>query len=269
MPVLMRWGAVARLFISLVLVGLCGGGGALAHAVPDFKLAALPPAAITPQPVTPQLTLPSPAHRGPFGLTVADNGPLSARWRGLQPAIRIETQILAMCRTDPKICPPAAARYLAIIDAARGRIGLARLGVLNRSVNLAIRPMSDLAHYGAADVWATPLMTFASGAGDCEDYAIAKYVALRQLGMAARDLRLVIVHDRQTGEDHAVTAAWFDDQWLILDNRTMMLMTDAHERFLTPLAALGNDHEAAAPAIATAVPAQPSGGMALASRDLN
>ena len=67
----------------------------------------------------------------------------------------------------------------------RARDGRARLGEINRAINLAIRPMSDLAQYGEIDVWSSPLVTFAHGAGDCEDYAIAKFVALRLAGIAA------------------------------------------------------------------------------------
>ena len=78
---------------------------------------------------------------------------------------------------------------------ARAREGRARLGETNRAINLAIRPMSDLAQYGQTDVWNTPLETFASGAGDCEDYAIAKLVALRMAGIAPEDLRIVVMHD--------------------------------------------------------------------------
>ena len=40
--------------------------------------------------------------------------------------------------------------------------------------------MSDLAQYGEIDVWSSPLLTFTTGRGDCEDYAIAKFVALHQ-----------------------------------------------------------------------------------------
>jgi len=57
-------------------------------------------------------------------------------------------------------------------------------GEINRAINLAIRPMSDLAQYGAIDVWSSPLVTFTNGAGDCEDYAIAKFAALRQVGIS-------------------------------------------------------------------------------------
>jgi len=40
--------------------------------------------------------------------------------------------------------------------------------------------------------------------GDCEDYAIAKYVALREAGFPQDDLQLVLVRDRAVRQDHAV-----------------------------------------------------------------
>jgi predicted transglutaminase-like cysteine proteinase len=54
----------------------------------------------------------------------------------------------------------------------------------------------------------------------------AIYVALRQAGIAARDLRLVIFHDNQMHEDHAVTAARLEGRWFVLDNRRMSLLSD-------------------------------------------
>ena len=121
------------------------------------------------------------------------------------------------------------------MDNARAREGRARLGEINRAINLAIRPMSDLAQYGAIDVWSSPLVTFASGAGDCEDYAIAKFVALRQAGISPDDLRIVIMRDTIRGEDHAVAAARLDGHWLTLDNRRMAMVEDAHVRNYRPL----------------------------------
>jgi predicted transglutaminase-like cysteine proteinase len=232
--------AAARLLAMLSLVGLCGDG-AMARSVAKLQLALLSPAEIAPQHAVP-LT-----RRGPFGLSVSNDSPLSARWRALQSAIRLEAHVLAACRSSPEICPPAASRFLAIVKAARARSGRARVGEVNRAVNLAIQPVSDLAKYGVPDVWATPLMTFATGTGDCEDYAIAKYVALREAGMADDDLRLMIVHDRKVHQDHAVVAAQVDGRWLILDNRTMMLLTDAQARNLTPLLALASENESRSP----------------------
>src|SRR6267378_3604999 len=113
---------------------------------------------------------------------------------------------------------------------ARRRAGMGRglLGEINRAINLAIRPMSDLAQHGAIDVWSPPLVTFTSGAGDCEDYAIAKFVALRHAGISPDDLRIVIMRDTIGGEDHAVAAARLDGHWLMLDNRRMAMIEDAN-----------------------------------------
>ena len=116
----------------------------------------------------------------------------------------------------------------------RAREGRARLGEINRAINLAIRPMSDLAQYGEIDVWSSPLVTFAHGAGDCEDYAIAKFVALRLAGISPDDLRIVVMRDTIRGEDHAVAAARLDGHWLTLDNRRMAMVEDAYVRNYRP-----------------------------------
>jgi predicted transglutaminase-like cysteine proteinase len=83
-----------------------------------------------------------------------------------------------------------------------------------------------MVQHGVADVWSAPLSTFTSGRGDCEDYAIAKYVALREAGVAAEDLRILLVRDVVINEDHAVLAAHQSGHWLILDNRNMRLIED-------------------------------------------
>jgi transglutaminase-like putative cysteine protease len=88
--------------------------------------------------------------------------------------------------------------------------------------------MGDLEQYGAIDVWSSPLATLARGAGDCEDYAIAKFVALQRAGISPDDLRIVIMRDTIRGDDHAVAAARLDGQWLTLDNRRMAMIEDAN-----------------------------------------
>ncbi|MGI8526647.1 MAG: transglutaminase-like cysteine peptidase [Pseudolabrys sp.] len=165
--------------------------------------------------------------------------------------IRIEAEMIALCRSQPQTCSPAAAKFIGIIETARTRSGRARAGEVNRAVNLAIRPLSDQAQFGVPDFWASPLVTFASGAGDCEDYAIAKYVALREAGMAASDSRLIVLRDRREPGNHAGAAARVDGQWLMLDNRRMIMMTDVDAN-VSALYALGDDEENLAPVFASA-----------------
>ena len=73
-----------------------------------------------------------------------------------------------------------------------------------------------------------------SGGGDCEDYAIAKFVALRRAGIAPDDLRIVVLHDTIHGENHAVAAARLDGRWLMLDNRRMAMVEDSDVRNFRP-----------------------------------
>src|SRR5260370_12666877 len=109
-------------------------------------------------------------------------------------------------------------KCVAMVDRGRGREGWERLGEMERAMKLAIKSMSDMALYGVEDVWSPPLATLAKGAGDCEDYAIAKFVALQGAGVSADDLRIVILLDDIREEDHAVVAAPLDGNWLMLHN---------------------------------------------------
>ena len=178
----------------------------------------------------------------PFGQATAllMDGGLRDKWLGVQRRLDDEMVQLALCDGDREGCvSPAALKFLAIIDSAKARDGRARLGEINRAINLAIRPASDLALYGQIDVWSTPLATLAKGAGDCEDYAIAKFVALRQAGIAADDVRIVIMHDALSGDDHAVAAARLDGHWLTLDNRRMAMVEDSDVRNYRPIFVIG------------------------------
>jgi len=173
----------------------------------------------------------------PFALaaTTLAAGNLHDKWLGLQRRLDDDMVQLALCDGDREGCvSPAALRLLAIVDAARQREGRAKFGEINRAINLAIRAMSDEAFHGETDFWASPLTTFGRSGGDCEDYAIAKFAALRLAGIKAEDLRILIMRDTVRGEDHAVAAARLDGRWLTLDNRRMAMIEDADIRNYRP-----------------------------------
>jgi predicted transglutaminase-like cysteine proteinase len=179
---------------------------------------------------------------GPFGLNVVPvvHGELLTKWRGVEADIRADSEVLARCLDGTEFCPSAARKFLAIIAQGRARTGRARIGVINRAINLAIRPMSDFAQWGVTDRWSAPLATLTTGRGDCEDYAIAKYVALRAAGVAEDDVRLVIVRNLTVGADHAVVAARLDGSWMILDNRWLALVADVEMYRAVPLFVMDN-----------------------------
>jgi predicted transglutaminase-like cysteine proteinase len=194
----------------------------------------------------------------PFGLFTfrAPEGALWIKWRRLEAEIAIDRETLQHCQAIPTQCAsPAARRFSQVIGDIRKHEGGARIDAANRMINASIRYVSDVAQHGAPDLWSAPLSTFANQQGDCEDYAIAKYVALREAGVGSDDLRLLLVRDRRAG-DHAVLGVRLDGRWLILDNRHAALLEPDGVRHFRPMFAL--DHRGvklfAAP-YATSLPA--------------
>ena len=209
---------------------------------PDaVRLAALPPLNFATDAQPPQKEA-QPVGNEPFGLFTfrAPEGILWRKWRGVEADMAKEQAVLDRCREHAESCPSYAAQFLRVIEAVKSKSGRARLDEANRAVNAAIRYVSDYAQFGEADRWSTPLATFATAQGDCEDYAIAKYVALREAGFSQEELRVVLVRDRAVRQDHAVLAAHLDDRWLILDNRRSELLADSDASSFTPLFAINH-----------------------------
>ena len=110
---------------------------------------------------------------------------------------------------------------------------LAELNAVNRMVN-AVSYVSDEENWGAADHWATP-GEFYSRSGDCEDFAIAKYVALKQLGFDPASMRIVVLVDRQRHKHHAVLMIDTDMGRLILDNQIAEVVRDTDIKHYQPI----------------------------------
>lgn len=178
----------------------------------------------------------------PFGLFVfrAPEGVLWTKWRLTRDAMRSEGERLARCRADEHACDTAGERFLGIVAAARSGSERMRIERINLMVNNAVRYVSDYVQHGVADRWTSPLATLTSGQGDCEDYAILKYAALREAGVAESDLRLLLVKDRAVRQDHAVLAVRLDARWLVLDNRRAMPLETSDLGHFLPLFALDN-----------------------------
>lgn len=84
---------------------------------------------------------------------------------------------------------------------------LDQLAVVNDFFNRRIRFGDDIDIHGRADYWASPLETMGLGAGDCEDFTIAKYMTLRLLGVPNERLRLIYVRAQSGGAGSGVSQA--------------------------------------------------------------
>jgi predicted transglutaminase-like cysteine proteinase len=107
--------------------------------------------------------------------------------------------------------------WLDYLDRLRGLDRSQQLALVNRYAN-RFAYVTDTANWGVPDYWETP-GEFLENDGDCEDYAIVKYLSLRELGWSDDDLRLVTVIDIEARRPHAVLVAFADGGSWMLDNR--------------------------------------------------
>jgi predicted transglutaminase-like cysteine proteinase len=79
-----------------------------------------------------------------------------------------------------------------------------KLKQVNDFFNLNTLFVDDIIHWKVEDYWATPLEFLATGAGDCEDYAIAKYFTLKELGVEENKMRITYVKALRLNQAHMV-----------------------------------------------------------------
>lgn len=112
------------------------------------------------------------------------------------------------------VCPERA--WSELVTALRPLVPTAQLQRVTTALN-ATAYVNDRANWGVTDYWQTPAEFLARG-GDCEDFAIAKYLALREAGWAAEALRIAVVTDERRNVAHAVLIASHAGKAWVLDN---------------------------------------------------
>ncbi|MGF1726906.1 transglutaminase-like cysteine peptidase [Photobacterium nomapromontoriensis] len=113
---------------------------------------------------------------------------------------------------------------------------LAQLQQVNSLFNQLLF-LDDLDIWGQSDYWATPLEFLGVGAGDCEDFSIAKYFSLRELGIADEKLRLIYVKALSLDQFHMVLAYYPSPAAvpLVLDNLTPDILRATERHDLQPI----------------------------------
>lgn len=107
---------------------------------------------------------------------------------------------------------------------------------VNRFFN-QVRFISDQEHWNREDYWATPLEMLATNGADCEDYSIAKYFTLRELGIADEQLKITYVKALQLNQAHMVLAYYPEPgaEPLILDNLINDILPASERPDLAPV----------------------------------
>lgn len=146
-----------------------------------------------------------------------------------------------------------------------------RIRRTNDFFNRQIQFGEDLSIWGQQDYWATPMETLGKGAGDCEDFAIAKYFTLKAMGTAPEKLRLIYVRAKTGASDvgptqaHMVLAFYAqpDAEPLVLDNLVGEIRSSSRRPDLVPVFSFNSE------GVFTGTPGRdgaPSAGVARLSR---
>lgn len=170
-----------------------------------------------------------------FGSTEVSAQSLKAlpQWARVLAKMKAERKLFHACLDNEAACTTAGLKsWREVAAQAKGKPQLEKLKVVNRYFNRWPYKV-DRELYGVSEFWATP-QEFMKRSGDCEDYSIAKFFALRDLGMANEDLRVVILMDRIRRLGHAVLAVYAMGDILILDSLTDLIFSHKKYRHYVP-----------------------------------
>jgi predicted transglutaminase-like cysteine proteinase len=140
---------------------------------------------------------------------------------------------------------PAVERVLnwqRLLQENRDKSESEKLDVVNDFFNrLKFRPDSIL--WDKNDYWATPIEAMGKGAADCEDYSIAKYFTLRELGVPDAKLRIMYVKALRLNQAHMVLTYYPspDAVPLVLDNLNKRILPATQRTDLAPVYSFNGD----------------------------
>lgn len=157
------------------------------------------------------------------------------QWTDVMQRAADETRTKRVCAAAAESdCVPA--EWRALLETIAPLPLMAKLETVNRTFN-ALPYVPAWQNWHRASYWETPFELLARG-GQCEDYAIAKYLALRAVGVGDDVIRVLIVRDTDLGVDHAVLLADVGGQSYLLDNLQPRIVSAAQATQYRPYYAI-------------------------------
>jgi len=161
------------------------------------------------------------------------NTAIMQRWRNIL-AEGADRNILLDCTSGDFCDLPRVAAMRGEVDRLKFAPLALKVRAVNEFVNRNLRYASDLSVYGVSDHWASLREVLEQGRGDCEDFAIAKLWMLKALGVPLDSIRMVVLRDQATRQDHAVLAVSHGGGAWVLDNRSAVVKADSEIRHYRP-----------------------------------
>lgn len=169
-----------------------------------------------------------------FGSRETGSGELSPfpKWLGMlgrEPAHR--EKMKSTCSGMPRSCLDD--RWTQMMARAQKLPLGEKLSRINREIN-ASDYIIDMVNWGMEDYWETPFEFFVRN-GDCEDYAIAKYMTLKRIGVPPSSMRIVVLQDNNLRLLHSVLVVSDHGVNYILDNQIQQVVKDSSIHHYSPI----------------------------------
>ena len=155
------------------------------------------------------------------------------QWNRVLSELPVERDRLEKCMDDSKACESPTVRSLSqAVSDARKLPKAEQIDFVNKFFNKWPYKL-DMEVYGISEYWAIPT-EFMMRSGDCEDYSIAKFFVLRELGFTNEQLRIVVVMDNIRRIGHAVLAVYIDGDIKVLDSLSDAIFSHSFYKHYTP-----------------------------------
>lgn len=158
---------------------------------------------------------------------------LFPKWSGTLDRYFQEKQLADRSCEDSRLNRCHLRKWNGFLKRIAGKPRHEQLSAVNAEMNRK-RYIIDPVNYGMSDYWATPRQ-FLRRHGDCEDYAIAKFMSLRALGFSNDSMRIVVVRDLNLRAAHAILVVTLDGVDYVLDNQVKPVVRASAVRHYAPV----------------------------------
>ncbi len=163
------------------------------------------------------------------------------KWNGVLSRYRKESPSeLKKCRLSPSNKCAITKWRIFLNNIATESNKQKQIALVNRYLNKRLY-IIDMINYNKKDYWATPKQ-FVNRNGDCEDYAIAKYMSLIHLGFNKNDMRIVVLQDLNLKVAHAILVIYIDGRTLVLDNQITNVIEANRIKHYKPIFSINEDN---------------------------
>lgn len=125
------------------------------------------------------------------------------------------------------------------LEGLKGARKITQLREVNEQMNRS-KYITDPVNWNVDDYWESP-GEFLDKMGDCEDYAIAKYFSLKQLGFPVSSMRVVAVQDMNLKVGHAVLLVNLDGTLYLLDNQVKEVAKSSAIKHYNPIFSINEE----------------------------